>query len=176
MEDLIHWGCRWHFKCIFLNENLWILIKISLKFVPKGPINNIRALVQIMGWCRPGNKPLSEAVMLSLLHICVTWPQWVKPQTSTSQPSVSYITRCGLVKLYDDIDLRQHWFRQWLVAWWHQAITWTNVHHQWRSVTITWGQFRKKYRSLPSVTKMSLKITYMKFHSNLPGANELRLS
>ena len=29
------------FKCIFLNENFKILIKISLKFVPKGPINNI---------------------------------------------------------------------------------------------------------------------------------------
>ena len=27
------------FKCIFLNENIWISIKISLKFVPKGPIN-----------------------------------------------------------------------------------------------------------------------------------------
>ena len=26
------------FKCIFLNGNLWILIKISLKFVPNGPI------------------------------------------------------------------------------------------------------------------------------------------
>ena len=37
-----------------------ILIKISLKVVPKGPINNIPALVQIMVWCRPGNKPLSE--------------------------------------------------------------------------------------------------------------------
>ena len=36
------------FKCIFLNENAWIPIKISLKFVPKGPINNIPALVQIM--------------------------------------------------------------------------------------------------------------------------------
>ena len=23
------------FKCIFLNENVWILIKISQKFVPK---------------------------------------------------------------------------------------------------------------------------------------------
>ena len=33
------------FKCIFLNENVWIPIKISLKFVPKGPINNIPALV-----------------------------------------------------------------------------------------------------------------------------------
>ena len=33
------------FKCIFLNENIWIPIKISLKFVPKGPIKNIPALV-----------------------------------------------------------------------------------------------------------------------------------
>ena len=35
-------------KCIFLNENVWIPIKISLKFVPKGQINNNPALVQIM--------------------------------------------------------------------------------------------------------------------------------
>ena len=33
------------FKCNFLNENVWIPIKISLKFVPKGSINNIPALV-----------------------------------------------------------------------------------------------------------------------------------
>ena len=33
---------------IFFNGNVWISIKISLKFVPKGPINNIPALVQIM--------------------------------------------------------------------------------------------------------------------------------
>ena len=66
-------------KCIFLNENVWIPIKISLKFVPKGPINNIPALVQIMAWRRPGDKPLSESMMASLpTHICVTWPQWVK--------------------------------------------------------------------------------------------------
>ena len=32
-------------KCIFLNENVWISIKISLKFVPNGPINNIPVLV-----------------------------------------------------------------------------------------------------------------------------------
>ena len=38
------------FKCIFLNENVWIFINISLKFVPKGPIDNIPALVQIMAW------------------------------------------------------------------------------------------------------------------------------
>ena len=36
------------FKCIFVNENVGIPIKISLKFVPRGPINNIPALVQKM--------------------------------------------------------------------------------------------------------------------------------
>ena len=67
------------FKRIFFNENVWISIKISLKFVPKGPINNIPALVQIMAWRRSGDKPLSEPMMISLpTHICVTRPQWVK--------------------------------------------------------------------------------------------------
>ena len=66
------------FKRIFLNENFLISTKISLKFVPKGPINNIPALVQIMDWHRPGDTPLSEAVMVKLLtHICVARPQWV---------------------------------------------------------------------------------------------------
>ena len=67
------------FKCIFMYENIWISIKISLKFGPKGPINNIPALIQIMAWRQPGDKPLSEARMVSLLrHICVAGPQWVK--------------------------------------------------------------------------------------------------
>ena len=66
------------FKRIFLNEKVRISIKISLKFVPKGPINNNPALVQIMAWRRPGDKPLSELMMVSLLtHICVTRSQWV---------------------------------------------------------------------------------------------------
>ena len=55
------------FKWIFLNENVWISIEVSLKFVPKGPINNIPALVQIMAWRRPGDKPLSEPMIVSLL-------------------------------------------------------------------------------------------------------------
>ena len=85
------------FKCIFLNENVWIPTKISLKFVPKDPINNIPALVQIMAWRRSGDKPLSEPMTVSLLiyvrHsasmiyqliswclltiICVVLPPWV---------------------------------------------------------------------------------------------------
>ena len=51
------------FKCIFLNENIRISIEISLKFVPKVPIDNIPALVQIMAWRRTGDKPLSEPML-----------------------------------------------------------------------------------------------------------------
>ena len=51
-------------NAFFWNENVRISIKISLKFVPKGPINNIPALVQKMAWCRPGDKPLSEPMMV----------------------------------------------------------------------------------------------------------------
>ena len=66
------------FKCIFLNENVWISLTISLKFVPRVPINNIPALVRIMAWCRPGDKPLSEPMMVSILtHKFITRPQWV---------------------------------------------------------------------------------------------------
>ena len=51
------------FMCIYLNENIWITIKISLKFVPEGLINNIPTLVQIMAWRFPGDKPLSEPMI-----------------------------------------------------------------------------------------------------------------
>ena len=84
-EYFVYWLTHWGrdkmaaiLKWIFFNENVWISIEISLKFVPKGPINNIPALVQIMAWRRLGDKPLSELMVVSLLtHICVTRPQWV---------------------------------------------------------------------------------------------------
>ena len=73
------------FKCIFLNENVWISIKISLKFVPKGPINNIPALLHIMAWRLDGAKPLYEAMMVNLpTHICVSRPQWVNNLNETA--------------------------------------------------------------------------------------------
>ena len=50
-------------KCIYLNENDRIRIKISLKFVHRSPIDNKPALVQVMGWCRIGDKPLPELVL-----------------------------------------------------------------------------------------------------------------
>ena len=53
------------FQIDFLNEKVRLLIRILLKFIPRGPINNISALVQIMAWCRPGLKPLSEPMVAS---------------------------------------------------------------------------------------------------------------
>ena len=64
------------FKCIFLNENIWIPLKISLEFVPKVRINNIPALVQITAWHLVGAKPFSEPMLVSLLtHVYVSRPQ-----------------------------------------------------------------------------------------------------
>ena len=61
---------RWHFQMHF-PKYLSIMIKISLKFVLRDPSNNIPPLVQIMAWYHPGDKPLSEPKMVSLLmHIC----------------------------------------------------------------------------------------------------------
>ena len=103
------------FKCIFLNENVWISLKISLKFVPKVPINNIPALVQILAWRRWGDKPLSEPMMVSLLtHICVTRPQWVKSVcfSDTTWHRTSWSTlaqvmaRCLMVPIHN---LNQCW-------------------------------------------------------------------
>ena len=83
------------FKCIFLNENIWTSIKFSLKFVPMGPINNILALIQIMAWRRPGDKPLSEPMMVRLpTQICVTRPQWVKDYIDGILSSLLYWLFC----------------------------------------------------------------------------------
>ena len=87
ISNLTHWGRdKWtpfrrrHFQLHFPEWKCLNCEKtFSLKFVPKGQINNIPALVQIMAWRRPGDKPLSEPMMVSLTtHICVTRPQWVK--------------------------------------------------------------------------------------------------
>ena len=59
------------FKCI------WILLQVSLKVAPEVRINNNPELVQIMTMHRPGEKPLSEQMMVSLLtHIYAPWPQF----------------------------------------------------------------------------------------------------
>ena len=65
------------FKWVFLNENVWFSIKISLKFVHKVPINNFPALVQIMAWRRTGDKPLSEPMMAQFNDAYMRHSAWM---------------------------------------------------------------------------------------------------
>ena len=50
-----------------LNENDRILIQISLKYVPRSPINNKPALVQVMAWQQTGYKPLPGPMMTQFI-------------------------------------------------------------------------------------------------------------
>ena len=93
---------RRYFKLISLNENVQLSIKISLKFVPRGPINNISALVQIMAWRWPGDKPLSELMVASLLtHIHITRPLWVNQLALANWPQPNFMTWATWVQSYD---------------------------------------------------------------------------
>ena len=86
------------------------------------------------------------------------------------------LTLFGLVTPYGDINVGQHWFRYWLVAWRHQAIIWTNIDlSSVRSNGIHLSAILQEIPQ-PSLTEISLKITSLNFCSNLPGANEFILS
>ena len=52
------------FKCIFFYEI--IPIQLSLKFVLKSPVDDKPALVMVIAWHRPGDKPLPEPMMAQL--------------------------------------------------------------------------------------------------------------
>ena len=67
------------FKCIFLNENIFLILNIiSLKYVPYGLINNRAALVQIMTWGPTGDKPLFESMVLCFTDVFMHHlPKWV---------------------------------------------------------------------------------------------------
>ena len=81
-KQLTHW-CQENFRhfaddisnCMFLNENVWIVLKISLKLVTKFRFDNIPTS---FAWSV--TKPLSGPMVVSLLtHICVTRPWRVNP-------------------------------------------------------------------------------------------------
>ena len=81
---LTHWGrdemdnnSQTTFSNVF--SSMKMFVQISLKLASRDLIKNIPALVQIMDWRRPGDKPLSETMMVSIpTHICVTRPQGFK--------------------------------------------------------------------------------------------------
>ena len=73
------------------------------------------------------------------------------------------LTHCGPVTPYGDIG--QHWLRQWLVAWWHQAITWTNIDHE----SVLWLSHESNF-----LCNRCSEITLLKLLPHLQGSNELK--
>ena len=110
--------------------------------------------------------------IFSDVHHLNTFENFTSEITATF---TSELTHYGLMTPYGDMDLCQHWFRQWLVAWLHQAITWPNVDlSSVRSSDIHQSAISQETPQ-PLIIKVKLKINHLKSHSNLPGANELML-
>ena len=162
----------------------------------RSPHSFLRWLAQVMAWQWRGDRQLPEPMLtkfheaiwclwvsLSLTHCGLVVPygenytfkiiasssrgQWVNVM------SIYTLTQCGLVMPYGGTDLGQHWRRYWLVAWQHQAITWTNVDLSLIRSSDNHQKVISQKIPQPSIIKISWRITYLKFHSNLPGANDL---
>ena len=69
------------FKRIFSNENVRISIQFALRFVPKCPIDNKSALVQVKAWRLFGAKPLPDKCWpSSTTDICgIGWDELTRP-------------------------------------------------------------------------------------------------
>ena len=99
-------------KRIFLNENDRISIRISLKFVPRSPVNNKVALVLVMAWRRTGDKPLTEPMM--------TWFT-----DASMQGLVSSQWSWGLLSQFSPFryfPIFYEWWKQWLPEWYQVHI------------------------------------------------------
>ena len=157
------------FKCNFVNENVWIPIKISLKFVPKGPINNILSLVQIMAWRRPGDKPLSEPMMVRLpTHICLTkltltlWNRWV---ITFSRFNITRICLLWHGELWSCREAVWDWgwkWMKWQILYCHEQMPWANlfavINFQWHARR-NWHVTIKRQISSLSLLTMGLLLS-----------------
>ena len=73
-----------------------------------------------------------------------------------------FLTRCGLMTPYDDLDLDQDWLRYWPVAWRYQAIAWTNMEFSLvRLCCIYVKEISQRVTKLP-FCMMTLKIILLK--------------
>ena len=60
-----------------------------------------------MAWCRPGNKPLSEPMVVSLVtNICVTRPQWVNGLSAIRQKYRLIVGPFGTASVKDEPNLK----------------------------------------------------------------------
>ena len=74
------------------------------------------------------------------------------------------VKACGLMTTCGAKELGQDWSRWWLVAWRHQANTWTNVDLS----LVRFSDIHRRTISQeipqPSNAEINMKITYLKFH------------
>ena len=132
--SLTHWG--WDKMDVVSQTTLWNafswmkMLEFRLKF-HWSLFLNIPALVQIMAWRRPGDKPLSEPMMVVLpMHICVTRPPWVntlRPRQNGCHMADNILTLIFWKKIATfllkshwilfprvELTMNQLWFRYWL--------------------------------------------------------------
>ena len=96
---------------------------------------NARLCTQHCSHLCPGDKGLGHQYLQCWLNIHCIGPVSYRNSTLVGnnirklhfEKLKSYSTHCGLVTPYGDRDVGQHWLKQWLVAWRHKAITWTNA-------------------------------------------------
>ena len=123
--------CHCHCQClgliIIINEIYYILCHI-------GPTSGITTSCEIIH-IRVYKSHSSDMSVLS--YICLA-------HAETDYKCIQTIIHWGLMAPCGDIDLGQHWFRQWLVPWRHQAITRHKVN--WSSnvfFSLNWELFHK---------------------------------
>ena len=95
------------FKCIFTNRRFWISIRIPLKFVPRGPLDNTSALVHVMHWRRTDDKTLPEPMPTHFTHACMRY--WGEIEL---MPSLNQVTRKSPYFLSQNISLHRHRYRK----------------------------------------------------------------
>ena len=151
-RPITHWArdkMAGSFLTTFSNAFSWMKMykfRLNFKFIPKGPINVIPALVQIMACRRPGDKPLSEPMMVILLtHICVTRPPWVLIYLRSLTVFSSSLTRLVHPDFYSFFLLWSHWHSQLARSFLSNLICITHGHV---AVPVETLKFRKPTRQL----------------------------
>ena len=111
-----------------------------------------RTAINWYNWTKIVNIPITNNScnqMVILIHI--DWSFY-----DIWHQSFSNLTHCGLVTPYGNINLCQHRLRLWLVAWWHQAITWTNVDFS-EVMAFIWSHHLKRFQSVQQHLKLYFK-------------------
>ena len=119
-----------------------------------------------MAWHWPGNKPLSEPMMVSLLmHICFTQPQWVKPTNMPpnllSQAASEVVQRLLTTGLFFFIV----WF-YFLVYCIHNIFVWnwSNRIHNWSALWILMAWCFHTRASIATVLSMYTQVSRGPFY------------